>query len=61
MTIEIRELVIEARVLPDEPGTGSTLSRPHALGLDSDSQARLVEQVVREVLRTLEDRRERLQ
>ncbi|MGY2960136.1 hypothetical protein ACVWZP_001085 [Pseudomonas sp. TE36184] len=61
MTIEIRELIIEARVLPDEHGAGSKSPRPQTSSLDSHVQARLVEQVVRRVLRILEDRRERLQ
>ena len=59
MTIEIRELIIEARVLPEEH-IDSLLARQQTSSLDKDAQARLVDQVARQVLRILEDRRERL-
>lgn len=63
MTIEIRELVIEARVLADgdERDERSTSQGSSSMQLDAVSQQRLIAQVVQRVLRVLEDRRERLQ
>lgn len=63
MTIEIRELVIEARVLADggERDERSASQGSSSMQLDAVSEQRLIAQVVQRVLRVLEDRRERLQ
>ncbi|MBV4482648.1 DUF5908 family protein [Pseudomonas khavaziana] len=63
MTIEIRELVIEARVLADgDERDGCSASQgSSSMQLDAVSQQRLIAQVVQRVLRVLEDRGERLQ
>lgn len=57
MTLEIRELVIEARVV-DERSSSSEVVRSR--GLTEDEMARLVEQVTRRVLEALQEQRERL-
>lgn len=54
--LEIRELVIEARVIAD----GKATQVPASRGLAEDERARLIEQVVRQVLETLNEQRERL-
>ncbi|HCF3047449.1 DUF5908 family protein [Pseudomonas aeruginosa] len=57
MTLEIRELVIEARVVDDsQPNTVRERDR----GLTEDEMARLVERVTRRVLEALHEQRERL-
>lgn len=54
--LEIRELVIEARVTDDtKPGQSSA-----ARGITDDERERLTEQVIRRVLETLNEQRERL-
>lgn len=56
MTLEIRELVIEARVVNDAPQNGA----PVALaGCSEDELARWVALVTRRVLDTLDEQRER--
>lgn len=56
MTLEIRELVIEARVVNDTPQKGA----PVALaGSNEDELARWVALVTRRVLDTLDEQRER--
>ena len=68
MTIEIRELVIEARVVAGEDAGGPTSverrgrgERGAVAGWDAASEARLVASVVRRVLKVLDDRRERFE
>jgi len=58
MPIEIRELVVRARVggdQSDQRGSSAPASRP---GAESDFDA-IVQACVREVMRVLEDKRER--
>ncbi|MBU3895421.1 hypothetical protein KH388_22270 [Serratia rubidaea] len=57
MTLEIRELVIEARVVDDTPSR--SVSRD-ARRLTEDELASLVEQVARRVREMLDEQRERL-
>jgi hypothetical protein len=57
MPIEIRELVIRARVDPDDNWPATSDSAP-ADG-DVEWQEELVQACVKEVLRILEDKRER--
>jgi hypothetical protein len=57
MPIEIRELVIRARVDPDHDGSMTSALTPAAR--DTEWQAELVQACVKEVLRILEDKRER--
>jgi hypothetical protein len=57
MPIEIRELVIRARVDPDDDWPVTSDSAPAAR--DFDRQEELVQACVKEVLRILEDKRER--
>lgn len=55
--LEIRELVIEARVIDDmAPHSAPKVARE----LTDDAQAQLIEQIVRRVLETLNEQRERL-
>lgn len=56
MTLEIRELVIEARVVNDSPQGGGTAARP---GNTEDDLARWVDLVTRRVLEALDEQRER--
>lgn len=56
MTLEIRELVIEARVANDSPQGGATVARP---GNSEDDLARWVDLVTRRVLEALDEQRER--
>jgi len=54
--LEIRELVIEARVTDDaKPGQAAAQQ-----GITDSERARLIEQIVRQVLETLNEQRERL-
>ncbi|RQR52004.1 hypothetical protein DIE19_28690 [Burkholderia sp. Bp9126] len=57
MTIEIRELVIQARVAP-EPKTPS-IAIPGPLSLEARRQDQLIESIVSKVLERLRDERER--
>ena len=57
MPIEIRELVIRARVDPGEDRPVTSNAAPTAR--DMEWQAELVQACVKEVLRILEDKRER--
>jgi hypothetical protein len=57
MPIEIRELVIRARVDPDD--ARSVTSAPTPAARDAERQEELVQACVKEVLRILEDKRER--
>ncbi|NEQ45476.1 MAG: hypothetical protein F6K00_18815 [Leptolyngbya sp. SIOISBB] len=56
MPIEIRELVIRAQVEPDSSGPTTSRAAPPA---DSPNQAELIRLCVQEVLRVLEEKRER--
>jgi len=56
MTLEIRELVIEARVVDDTPLGGQSAV---SAGVTEDDLARWVEQVTRRVLEALHEERER--
>ncbi|CAI1560505.1 MULTISPECIES: DUF5908 family protein [Serratia] len=56
MTLEIRELVIEARVVNDAPQGGAPVARP---GGTEDELVRWVELVTRRVLETLDEQRGR--
>lgn len=56
MTLEIRELVIEARVVNDAPQKGEPVARA---GGTEDELARWVALVTRRVLDTLDEQRER--
>ena len=56
MTIEIRELVIEARVVHDTAVPNSGVLPAHS----AVEEARMVEAIVRRVLALLDERRERL-
>ena len=57
MAIEIRELVIRARVDPDEERPTADEKRPRIR--HRESERRLVQSCVREVMRILQDQRER--
>ncbi|WP_034176592.1 DUF5908 family protein [Burkholderia ambifaria] len=63
MTIEIRELVIEARVSETDGARRSDFRERGKISskLDPETEARLVEQIVTRVLDILDDRRERLE
>ncbi|MDC9614015.1 DUF5908 family protein [Xenorhabdus khoisanae] len=59
MTVEIRELIIQAKVVPSTPilptqATGST-QQSHSLIQESLNEADLVEKIKREVLAALRD------
>lgn len=56
MTLEIRELVIEARVVNDPPQKGAPVARA---GGNEDELARWVALVTRRVLDSLDEQRER--
>ena len=56
MPIEIRELVIRARVNPDDE---TPAARPVTVAREMPRNEELIQSCVREVLRVLEDRRER--
>ncbi len=58
MTIEIRELVIEARVVDDTVRDGRETAPPSAKELVSDRA--LIERIARRVLELLNEQRERL-
>jgi len=62
MTIEIRELVIEARIVANDANHGRNLQhgRSASSGLNPDDEARLIKNVVERVLDALDDRWERL-
>lgn len=57
MTIEIRQLVVEARVVDDER---SRAPRGEAPRFNSLERARLVEQVAQRVLEALREQREQV-
>lgn len=56
MPIEIRELVIRARV---SPGDGTHAAKPAPAAPEAQRTEELIQTCVREVLRVLEDRKER--
>ena len=56
MPIEIRELVIRARV---NPGDERPAARPAPAARETPGNEEMIQACVREVLRVLEDRRER--
>lgn len=62
MTIEIRELVIEAHIVANDANRGRNLQRGRSAssGLNPDDEARLIKNIVERVLETLDDRWERL-
>lgn len=64
MPIEIRELVVRARIEPgaDSPAGSGTGQRTDGAGRDAEpreSEQEMVRACVREALRAMEDRRER--
>ncbi|CBW75290.1 unnamed protein product [Mycetohabitans rhizoxinica HKI 454] len=57
MTVEIRQLVIEARVVDDERGRVPRRATPH---LNSLEQAQLIDRVVQRVLEALREQQEQV-
>ena len=57
MSVEIGQLIVNARVVTDEQLTSSSVD--HSDAADGTADHELVERCVNEVLRILEDKRER--
>lgn len=57
MTVEIRQLVIEARVVDDERGRVPRRAAPH---LNSLEQAQLIDRIVQRVLEALREQQEQV-